>query len=144
MIVPAHGYQDEINAFVSNGLFGDGRGFGPNQCMGWATETEGLVAGVVFHNWHPDDGVIELSSYSTCRDWLNKDRLRAVFSYPFDHLGSRLAVARIHENNTRARRIWRALGAAETLIPDLRGDGEAEAVAVLKAADWRNSKFMRP
>lgn len=143
MIVPAHGFQAEIRAFIEHGLWDGMEQFGPASFMGWATEAEGLIAGVAFHNWHPSSGAIEISAYASRRDWLNKDRLRAAFSYVFDDLGCRIAVARIAESNTRARRFWRALGAAETLVPDLRGEGEAEAIAVLKAADWRKSKFTR-
>lgn len=141
MIVPAHEYQREINLFVSRGL-----GVPPFemcQCLGWATEAEGLVAGVVFHNFDPDRGAIEMSAYSQNCGWLDRNRLRAVFSYPFDQLKCRIAVARIAESNTTARRIWRALGSSETLVPDLYAAGEAEAICILRADAWQKSNFVR-
>lgn len=134
---------EAVAAFVSHGLWGDQRGFGPCKAVGFATEKDGLIAGVVFHSFNPWGGTIELSSYSSRRDWLTKERLRAIFGYPFDQLNLRLCVARISEKNTRTLRIWRALGAALTPIPDLRGEGEAEVVAVLKRDTWENSKFKR-
>jgi RimJ/RimL family protein N-acetyltransferase len=96
---------------------------------------------VVYHNYDPDGGVIELTAYSTRRSWLNKSRLRAVFSYPFDQLGLRICVARISEKNTRTLRIWKALGAEFYPIPHLRAEGEAEIIAVLHRDTWKSSKF---
>lgn len=140
MIVPVYDHSDAVKVFVAKGLWGGRRsieGYG----LGFATEADGLVAGIVYHNFDPDGGVIELTAYSTRRDWLNRNRLRAVFSYPFEQLGVRLCVARISENNTRTLRIWRSFGAELTPIPHLRAEGEAEIVAVLRRDTWENSKF---
>jgi len=98
------------------------------------------VAGVVYHNWNPESGTIELSAASTRRDWLNKNNLLTVFGYPFDQLGCQLCIARISENNDRARRIWRALGASEFVIPRLRGRDEAEAIYTLTREAWDERK----
>lgn len=133
---------EAVAAFVSHGLWGDQRGFGPCKAVGFADGRE-LVAGVVFHNYDPWGGVIELSGYSSRRNWVNKKRLQSIFQYPFDQLGLRACVWRASENNTRTLRILRALGAALTPIPDLRGEGEAEVVALLKRDTWENSKFKR-
>ena len=111
--------------------------------MGFANEDVGFVAGVVFHNYEQQAGVIELSAHSTSRRWLTRERLRWIFSYPFQRLGCRIAVARISERNSRTLRIWRALGADLIEIPDLRAEGEAEVVATLKRDVWARSKFMR-
>ena len=143
MIHEVWDHPQEVAAYVSNGLWGDQRGFGNCKGLGFATEADGLVAGVVYHNFEPGAGAIEISAFSDRRDWLSKHRLRAVFSYPFDQLGLRICVARISENNTRTLRIWRAFGADLTRIPDLRADGEAETVAVLHRDKWHQSKFFK-
>lgn len=77
MIQSVHDLQAQIQAFVSLGLW-RGRGAVHGAALGWADDA-GLVAGVVYHNWDDASGVIELTAYSTRCDWLNKDRLRAVF-----------------------------------------------------------------
>ncbi|WP_420012243.1 hypothetical protein [Tateyamaria sp.] len=59
--------------------------------------------------------------------------MNVIFRYPFDQIGCRAVVARHSEQNTRVIRIWRALGATQTKIPELRGPNEAEVVAVLTA-----------
>lgn len=140
MIVPVYDMSEFVCLYVANGLWQGKRritGYG----LGFANDTEGLVAGIVYHNWEPDGGAIELTAFSHRRDWLNRDRLRAVFSYPFDQLGARICVARISEKNTRTLRIWRALGADLTPVPHLRADGEAEVIAVLRRDTWKDTKF---
>lgn len=136
-LVATWDYPDAVRTFVANGIWGGGQQF-PAESVGlaFASPGEGIVAGFVYHNWHPEAGVIEISGYSARRNWSTPDRVRELFRYPFEVVGIRMVVARHSENNTRARRIWKALGATETLIPDLRGPGEAEAVATLSRAAW--------
>lgn len=119
------------------------RGFAPCQALGFLDADGRVEAVMVFHNWHPEAGVIEISAASTHRRWLTRERLKAIFAYPFDRVGCRMAVARIAEGNHRARRIWRSLGAAEFVIPDLRGPGEAECLYTLSADAWRANPLSR-
>lgn len=140
MIVPVYDHSDAVRLYVSRNLFPGGLvldGFG----IGFANETEGIVAGIVYHNWHPEYGCIEITAFADRRDWLNKDRLRAVFSYPFEQLKARVVVARISERNTRVLALAKRFGAELTPIPDLRADGEADVVAVLRRDTWLKSKF---
>lgn len=138
-MIPMHAHQDALRAFLERGLR---MSIGAASFIGWA-RPDGIIAAVAYHNFHPDAGTIELSAFSARRDWLSKDRLREVFGYPFGQLGVRLCVARTSEHNHRVRRIWRALGSAEHVIPDLRADGEAEAILILRRADWLSGKFAR-
>ena len=140
---PCHGFQAEIIEFVERGLWGGKRHFPPATALGWATAEEGIVAGFVFTNWQPDDGVIEVSGYSTRRDWATPSIVRELFAYPFEQLGCRLVVGRHSERNTRVRRIWKALGADEAVLPRMRADDEDEAVSLLHRDDWRKSRFAR-
>ena len=107
-IVPTFAYKQETIAFVENGLWAGKRQFGACTALGFANEQEGLVAGFIYHNYDPAAGVIEVSGYSTRRDWCNKRRLKTLFDYPFNHVGVRLVAARHSEHNTRVRRIWRS------------------------------------
>jgi RimJ/RimL family protein N-acetyltransferase len=125
--------KEQVAAFVAEQL-GFARGFDEYAALGFG---DPLVAGFVFHNWNPEAGVIELSAASTSRRWLTRDRLRAVFGYPFDQLGCQLCIARISADNATARRIWKSLGADEFVIPRLRGRNEDEAIATLTVEAWR-------
>lgn len=102
-----------------------------------------LVGGAVYHNWQPDDGVIELTSASIDPRWLTAPVIKAMFHLPFGMLRARLAVLRVSERNERMRQIARRFGFQETVIPLLRGDDEAECVFTLSAADWAAHRMNR-
>lgn len=131
-----------MSAFVSLGLWGDLRGFvGPQACG--VIDGERLIGGIVYHDWDPDAGSIELSAYFERHDWLTRGMLREILAYPFDIAGCRIAVARYSEHNRTASRIWKSWGARETRIPDLHAPGVALCVATLTTDDWRGSRFMK-
>lgn len=130
-----YGQSERVARFVAAGIPGCERGFGECQAIGFERDGD-LVAGIVYHNWNPESGVIEISAASTCRNWLSRDSLAEIFGYPF-RIGCRLVVARIAESNARARRIWRSLGGDEYIIPALRSPTEAEVIYTLSADQWR-------
>lgn len=132
-----------VAEFVAAVIPGCERGFGPCAEMGFLDDNGELIAGVVYHNWSPETGVIEISAGSVTRRWLTRDRLREIFAYPFEQIGCRMIVVRTSEKNNRVRRIWRSLGGKEYTIPDLRGPDEAEIIITLDRDTWRSSKFMK-
>ncbi|MGL5010980.1 MAG: hypothetical protein ACRC6I_13960 [Paracoccaceae bacterium] len=134
-----HGQSEIVARFVAD-LLGFGRGFGECQAIGFLDAGGNLVAGIVYHQYQPEQGIIEISAASTCRSWLTRANLSEIFDYPF-RIGCRMVVARIGEHNQRARRIWRSLGADEYVIPALRSPQEAECIFTLSAEQWRNGKF---
>jgi len=131
-------YGQHVADFVAMQIPGCARGFGACKAIGFVDDGK-LVAGVVYHNWNPESGVIEMSAASLNRAWLTKERLAAIFDYPFGFC--RMVLTRQSETNRRALRIWRSLGGKEYRIPDLRGPGEAEIIFTLSADDWRAGKF---
>ena len=100
-----------------------------------------LRAVVVFHNYCPEAGVLEMSAAVESKRWLSRPVLRAMHGYIFDDAGCQLAVMRVSENNMTMRRIAKAYGYDETLIPRLRGRNEAESILTLTDDDWNRSRF---
>ena len=143
-VVPVYDHPEAVKAFVAAGLWAGQRQFGAATAIGFATAEEGLVAGFVYHGYEPEAGAIEISAYASRHNWCTRSHLERIFAYPFEELGCRLVVARHSEDNKRVRRIWRALGAQETLIPELHAPGVAEAVALLNRQDWQNAPYRLP
>lgn len=109
-----------------------------------AVEDGGQIIGAcLFHNWQPDEGVIELTSASVSPRWLNRPVLRAMFGYAFDRLGCQAAVMRVDPDNTRMCRIASAFGFKRYDIPRLRGRGKAEALFILGDDGWRAGRFSK-
>lgn len=100
-----------------------------------------LIAGTVYHNWYPSDGVIELSSFSLSKRWLTKKVIRAMFSLPFVRLGCQLVVLRVSERNKVMCNIARTFGFAEVFIPRLRGRDEGEYIFSFTDDQWKSSRY---
>ena len=134
--------RDVIVKFVAHQIKGADRGFGNCVAMG-VVDGETLIAGMVFHNYSPECGTIELSGAAISKRWLTRQIFNSMFGYAFDQIGCQMLVARHSEHNTRLRRMWKAVGATEYLIPRLRGRDEAEAIATYTAEAWRDGRTMR-
>lgn len=133
--------QDDLAVPYAAKQLGFERGFGP--CTS-ATVIDGqnrIAAVLIFHNWHPEAGVIEVSAVANNPKWAQRSVLKEAFGYIFDTLECQLVVQRCAEENKRVRRLWRAFGADEYVIPRLRGRDTAEAIATLTDDAWRASKF---
>ena len=129
-----------VGDFVSRVIWGQPERV-ENYCTMGVFRHDELIAGTLYHNWHPEEGVIELTSGATTPRWLTKPVIMAMFHLPFDMLGARLAVLRVSEHNTQMRGIAQRFGFSETIIPKLRGDNEAECVYTLSATDWANHRM---
>lgn len=105
------------------------------------TEGNRIVGACLFHNWQPDEGVIELTSASLSPRWLNRPVLQAMFDYAFNRLRCQAAVMRVDPDNTRMCRIATAFGFKRYDIPRLRGRNKAEALFILGDDEWRGGKF---
>jgi RimJ/RimL family protein N-acetyltransferase len=129
------GYKAETIAFVcaKTGLDAD---FGHCQTAFVVDENE-LVAGIVLHDWQPAYGVIEVSAAANTARWLTRPVVREIADYVFNQLECQALVIRTSERNSRARKMWRSLGAHEYVIPRLRGRDEAEVIATLTVEAWR-------
>lgn len=142
MIDALVGHDRVVADFVAN-LLGHRRTFGNCTAIGVVDDGR-LIGGVVYHEWSPEHGTIQMSAASTTPYWINRTILRTVFGYPFKGAECQLVIFRVAESNGRMRRIAKAVGCKEYLIPRLRGRDEAEAVLTLTDDDWNSSKFMRP
>lgn len=133
------GHDDAVVRFVCALINEDG--FDKCTTIGFLAPDGTLEAGVIFHNWQPESAVIEITAASLHRRWGTKERLRAIFSYPFDQLGCQMVVARTSERNPGPLRIWRALGADEYRIPRLFGRDEAAIITTLTVEQWKGGRY---
>lgn len=132
-----------IGRFVADRIWGDGESFGPHCSMGVA-DHDTIVAGVIYHNWHNREGVIEISCAGDGRRWMTRDVVRAAISMPFEQLGCQAVVGRHSVDSKHIRHIWRSFGAKEFIVPRLRGKhAPDEAIAILADDDWYASKWVR-
>jgi RimJ/RimL family protein N-acetyltransferase len=141
-------YHSPTASPVQNKIVGDFVSaivFGAPDCLDkyctMAVHEDGkLIAGTVYHNYHPQEGVVELTSASTSKRWLTRPVINAMFCMPFASLRCQLVVLRVSERNTGMCKIARKFGFDEVYIPRLRGRDEGEYIFTLTDDAWNKHK----
>lgn len=129
-----------VAGWVARRIEGCERGFGP--CAALAVESGSNVLGaVVFHNYSPESGVMEMSAAASSPRWLTRPVLRAMHGYIFNDAGCQMAVMRVSERNRHMLSIAERYGYTLHRIPRLRGRDEAEMICTLTDDEWRKSRF---
>lgn len=129
-------FNEAVGNFVSEVVFGE-----PGRVSNYSSlavhDRGRLIAGVLYHNYYPREGVIELSAGAIDRRWMTRPVLKAIFAVPFDIFRCQLAAIRVSERNRVMIDIARGLGFVGYLIPRLRGRDHAEWLMTLTEEDWR-------
>lgn len=133
---------DAVEAFIAHKVWGRSERFLGDTALAVVGD-ESLIAGVMFHNYSPENGVIELSAGALSPRWLTRPILKEMFSYPFDQLGVQAIIARVSSSDRRLGRILPAYGFETYIIPRLRGRDEDEAIYILYDNVWRENGFHR-
>lgn len=129
-----------ISDFVSEKIWNVKKSFGNFTSMGVVSH-ETLIAGLVYHNYEPDAGTIEITGAATDRRWLTKPVLYKMYEYPFKQLGCQMVVQRNSEHNHHLNNILRRYGFDEYRIERLRGKDEAEIIFTLTKEQWENNGY---
>lgn len=142
MIEVVLGFNEPVADFVARNIPGCERGF--ENPVGMAVvEHEQLIAGVVFTNWQPEAGTIELHAAALSPRWFTLPVIRTIFRYVFNQLGCQMAILRVSANNSRMQSIAARLGFHGHVIPRLCGRDEDGVVYTLTDERWRSSRFER-
>ncbi|MGL4310624.1 MAG: hypothetical protein ACRCSU_09070 [Paracoccaceae bacterium] len=99
----------------------------------------GRIGGVVYHDWNPEAGTIQMSAAGG-DGWLTRRVLWAMHSYPFE-IGCQMVVLQTSTENHVMRRIAKAYGYREIIIPRLMGRAADASILTLTEEDWRGSRF---
>lgn len=124
-----------VGAFVSQGIFGHHDGFRDFASMAVADSGK-VIGGTIFHNYHPCEGVMELSSFSDSKRWLTKPVINEMFRFPFGLMKCQLVVLRVSDRNDQMNGIAKRFGFSSVHIPRLRGVNEGEFVHTLTKEAW--------
>lgn len=102
-----------------------------------------IVAALIFENFRPEDGTIEIGVASTSPRWLTRTVMQAMADFVFRQLGCQMAVFRTSEKNREACRLMERVGFELVKIPRLRGRNEAEHFYCLTDDAWANNPLNR-
>jgi len=132
------GHTADVAAFVSKLIWGDGRGFSSeHQAAGIINRDGYIVGGVVFHNWNPWAGTIELSAAATTAKWLTRRIITQILAYPFIKCGCQMIMGQTEKNNRRDRRLMCGIGFSEQHIERLFGRDNDGILQTLTDDEWK-------
>lgn len=84
-------------------------GFGPCSAIGVISNGK-MMAGVVYHDFQPRLGTIQLSMAAVNPMWARRANLRALLSYPFNQLGVFKAWIATASDNTHGLKTFEHIG----------------------------------
>lgn len=121
---------------------GEAKNFGP--CAGIAVVNgDQLAAGLIYHNYDKEAGVIEISAAAWAKGWLTKSVLRAMYEFPFVSLGCQAVVQRVSDDDTAQHRMLTHFGFERYRIPRLRGRDRAENIFVITDDAWKANNLRK-
>ena len=140
-----YGHDGIIAEFVASLIPHCRRGFGPNAKAIGVIDAEGhLIAGLVYHNWDPDAGIIELSGAALPgKYWLTRRTLLRMYQYPFYQCGCQMVVQRTPADDVRLLGILAAYGFAFIDMPRLFGHERDGVICYLTREAWESNRFNR-
>ncbi len=134
------GYDEVVKAWVAQRIPGCD-GFGPATAIGVVDRNDDLVGGVVFHDYQPTYGNIQVSFAGDRANWLTPSLVRGILSYPFYQLGTARITSLTPKRNRRARQFLQKFG--------FRHEGTVRAgfgtddaiISGLMRTEWENHRF---
>lgn len=112
------------------------RGFSRNVAFGIVNSKDELISGLVYHNYEPEAGVIELSGAAVDRHWLTRDVLQFMYDYPFLDCHAQMLFQRNSAKNEHLNKQLRRWGYSEILIPRMKGRDEDGIVFTFTDDQW--------
>jgi RimJ/RimL family protein N-acetyltransferase len=117
------------------------RGFGKCRAIGIADET-GLLAGLVYKNYQPELGTIEISAGALPEtNWYSRRTIQIMHEYPFQQCGCQMVIITTMADNMIVQRILAAIGYKFYRIERLGGRDKDGIVATLTDDQWEASKY---
>ena len=114
------------------------------RAIGISDERNELIAGIVYFNYNPEAGTIEMSVEALPKQrWLTPTTLGVMFQYPFVHCGCQMLITKTMARSTHVLRMLAAMNFSLIRIPRAGGRNEDGVLALLTVEDWLASRFTK-
>ena len=129
-----------VKGFIDARIWG-GEAKAPDGTICAVADAGAIIAAVIFNNFDPSGGTIELSAAADDPRWMTRPVLFDLFNYAFGQMQCQAVVTRVDPDDRRLGRIFPAYGFTRYDIPRLRGRNKGEAIFLLTEEDWRANGF---
>ena len=144
MLGYVYGHDQEVAQAVAQLIPHCRRGFGPHVAAIGIVEDGALIAGIVYHNWDPEAGIIEMSGAALPgKQWLTRETLKHMYRYPFQVCGCQMTVMRVPADDEKLLYVLAKFGYAFSPIPRLFGRERDGVVCCLTREAWEENKFCK-
>jgi hypothetical protein len=117
------------------------RGFGNCKAIG-VLDGEQLIAGLVYHNWEPEAGIIEMSGAALPgKQWLTRGTIARMYQYPFHVAHCQMLVQRNAATDERLLRQLAVYGYTFIRVPRMLGRDQDGVLCLLTYEDWASNRF---
>jgi RimJ/RimL family protein N-acetyltransferase len=118
------------------------RGFGKCKAIGIINDKGQLLGGLVYRNWHPELGTIEISGAAVPgTNWFSRRTIQIMHDYPFYQCDCQMVIMTTMADNRIVLRILAAIGYAFHYIARLGGRDHDGVVATLTMEQWEESPY---
>ena len=133
-----------IGEWVSEKITSTGEvGFNGNYNSLGVVHDDALIAGVVYHDWHPVYRTICIQLVSTSPRWASRKTIEALGNYPFIDLNCHRVTALINSNNKNALRLAEGVGfKREAVLERAAGDNDIIILRLFQD-EWKSGKFYK-
>jgi hypothetical protein len=111
-----------------------------SKAFGVVNKDGALIAGMVYHNWDPEAGVIEMSGAAIDPRWLNVETLRRMYQYPYLGLKCQMTFMRVAATNERLLRQLAAFNYTFIRMPRMLGRDQDAVLCQLTVEAWSANK----
>ena len=143
MLDYVYGHDDVVANFVAQ-LIPEcrERGFGKCRAIGIVNEEGKLLGGLVYRNWCPETGTIEISGGAVPgTNWLSRRTVNVMYDYPFYVCGCQMVIKTTMADNAIVLRIMAAVGFSLRTIERLGGRDRDGVVGTLTLEQWEASPY---
>lgn len=149
MLHYVYGHDKAIADFVAQMIPHCRYGFGNCKTIGVIDAAGRTIAGIVFHNWNPQFGLIEITAAALPRSrWFMRETIRRMYGYPFDIAQAQMILHWVRADNTPLLRQLAAIGCTRTLVPRMFGRDMDAMLCTLTCEQWKanriNKRINRP
>lgn len=138
-----YGHDDAVAFFVAQLIpHCRARGFGRCKAIGVINERDELIAGIVYHNFDPDAGIIEISGAAIPRSrWLTRGTIARMYQYPFLQCGCQMIVQRTPADSEQLLRQLAAYDYMFVKVPRMFGRERDGVLCLLTREAWEGNRF---